>query len=506
MDFLNHFSLAFQVALEPINLLLCLIGVFLGTLVGVLPGLGPTATISLLLPITFKMGPVPAIILLAGISYGAFYGGSTTSILINIPGEAASVVTCIDGYQMARKGRAGPALGIAAMGSFIGGTFAIFLLMLLAPPIASAALQFGPPEFVALAFLGLTLVTYLSTGSMVKSLMMACVGLLLGYIGADIVTGRERFTMGITKLIGGLDLVPVVMGLFGISEVLLNIEKSSISREVFQTELKQLLPSRKDWKLSAGPIARGSILGFFLGVIPGGGALIASFASYAMEKRIAKDPHLFGKGDIRGVAGPETANNAGAGGAFIPLLTIGIPCNVLMAVLLGGFMIHGVIPGPRLMEDHPQLFWGVLGSMYVGNLMLLILNLPLIGLWVKILKVPYSLLFPLIFLFCLIGAYTLGNNMQDVYLMILFGFIGYLMKKFQYEPAPLVLALVLGPTLESGFRQSLILSNGSFGIFFSRPISAVLVFVALFLLFSPVIFRWFGKRRIGLMVRGKEEL
>ena len=506
MDFLSHFSLAFQVALEPINLLLCLIGVFLGTLVGVLPGLGPTATISLLLPITFKMGPVPAIILLAGISYGAFYGGSTTSILINIPGEAASVVTCIDGYQMARKGRAGPALGIAAMGSFIGGTFAIFLLMLLAPPIASAALQFGPPEFVALAFLGLTLVTYLSTGSMVKSLMMACVGLLLGYIGADIVTGRERFTMGMTKLIGGLDLVPVVMGLFGISEVLLNIEKSTVSREVFQTKIKQLLPTRKDWKISAGPIARGSILGFFLGVIPGGGALIASFASYAMEKRIAKDPHSFGRGDIRGVAGPETANNAGAGGAFIPLLTIGIPCNVLMAVLLGGFMIHGVIPGPRLMEDHPQLFWGVLGSMYVGNLMLLILNLPLIGLWVKILKVPYSLLFPLIFLFCLVGAYTLGNNTQDVYLMILFGVVGYLMKKFQYEPAPLVLALVLGPTLESGFRQSLILSNGSFLIFFSRPISAVLVSAALFLLLSPVILRWFGRRRIGLMVQGKEEL
>ncbi len=506
MDFLSHFSLAFQVALEPINLLLCLIGVFLGTLVGVLPGLGPTATISLLLPITFKMGPVPAIILLAGISYGAFYGGSTTSILINIPGEAASVVTCIDGYQMARKGRAGPALGIAAMGSFIGGTFAIFLLMLLAPPIAGAALQFGPPEFVALAFLGLTLVTYLSTGSMVKSLMMACVGLLLGYIGADIVTGRERFTMGVTKLIGGLDLVPVVMGLFGISEVLLNIEKSTVSREVFQTKIKQLLPTRKDWKISAGPIARGSILGFFLGVIPGGGALIASFASYAMEKRIAKDPHSFGRGDIRGVAGPETANNAGAGGAFIPLLTIGIPCNVLMAVLLGGFMIHGVIPGPRLMEDHPQLFWGVLGSMYVGNLMLLILNLPLIGLWVKILKVPYSLLFPLIFLFCLVGAYTLGNNTQDVYLMILFGVVGYLMKKFQYEPAPLVLALVLGPTLESGFRQSLILSNGSFLIFFSRPISAVLVSAALFLLLSPVILRWFGRRRIGLMVQGKEEL
>jgi putative tricarboxylic transport membrane protein len=505
MDFLNHLLLAFQVALEPMNLLLCLIGVFIGTLVGVLPGLGPTATISLLLPITFKMGPVPAIILLAGISYGAFYGGSTTSILINIPGEAASVVTCIDGYQMARKGRAGPALGIAAMGSFIGGTFAIVLLMLLAPPIANAALNFGPPEFVALAFLGLTLVTYLSGGSMVKSLMMAAVGLLLGYIGADIVTGKERFTLGITKLIGGVDLVPVVMGLFGISEVLLNLEKSSATREIFQPNIKQILPSRKDWRVSAGAIARGSILGFFLGVIPGGGALIASFASYAIEKKVAKDPSLFGKGDIRGVAGPETANNAGAGGAFIPLLTIGIPCNVLMAVLLGGFMVHGVIPGPRLMEDNPQLFWGVVGSMYIGNAMLLILNLPLIGLWIKILKVPYSLLFPLIFLFCLIGAYTLGNNTQDVFLMTLFGVVGYLLKKFQYEPAPLILALVLGPTLESGFRQSLILSNGSFLIFLTRPIAAVLVIVAFFLLISPLVLKGLGKKRAGLMVEGKED-
>lgn len=325
MDFLSHFYLAFQVALEPINLLLCLIGVFLGTLVGVLPGLGPTATISLLLPITFKMGPVPAIILLAGISYGAFYGGSTTSILINIPGEAASVVTCIDGYQMARKGRAGPALGIAAMGSFIGGTFAIFLLMLLAPPIASAALQFGPPEFVALAFLGLTLVTYLSTGSMVKSLMMACVGLLLGYIGADIVTGRERFTMGMTKLIGGLDLVPVVMGLFGISEVLLNIEKSTVSREVFETKIKQLLPSRKDWRISAGPIARESILGFFLGVIPGGGALIASFASYAWKSGLPKTPIRSGGETSAASPGRKRRTMQGRGGPLSPCSRSGFP-------------------------------------------------------------------------------------------------------------------------------------------------------------------------------------
>lgn len=505
MDLVHHFSMAFQVALEPLNLLLCFIGVFVGTLVGVLPGLGPTATISLLLPVTFKLTTVQAIIMLAGIAYGAFYGGSTTSILINIPGEAASVVTCIDGYQMARRGRAGPALGISAFGSFIGGTFALVLLAVLAPPIASAALNFGPPEFFALAFLGLTLVTYLSSGSMVRALMMAFVGLLMGYIGADIVTGNERFTFGMTKLIGGLDIVPVVMGLFGISEVLLNIEKSSETREVFQTQIKELLPTRDDWKKSSGAITRGSVLGFFLGVIPGGGALIASFASYALEKRIARDPENFGKGDIRGVAGPETANNAGAGGAFIPLLTIGIPCNVVMAVLMGAFMVHGVIPGPRLMEEHPQLFWGVLGSMYIGNVLLLVLNLPLIGLWVKILKIPYSLLFPLIFLFCLIGAYTLGNNTQDVYLMIIFGVAGYLMKKNGYEPAPLILALVLGPTLENGFRQSLILANGNPVIFISRPISAVFIFVALFLLLSPPILKRFGKKRPGLLVEGKED-
>ncbi|HSR10166.1 MAG TPA: tripartite tricarboxylate transporter permease [Thermodesulfobacteriota bacterium] len=505
MDLLQHLGLAFQVAFEPLNLFLCLLGVFVGTMVGVLPGLGPTATISLLLPVTFKLGPVQAIIMLAGIAYGAFYGGSTTSILINIPGEAASVVTCIDGYQMARRGRAGPALGIAAFGSFIGGTFALVMLAVLAPPIASAALNFGPPEFFALALLGLTLVTYLSSGSMIRSLMMAAVGLLLGYIGADIVTGNERFTFGFTKLIGGIDIVPSVMGLFGISEVLLNIERSSGTREVFQTQIKELLPTRRDWGKSIGAISRGSVLGFFLGVIPGGGALIASFASYALEKKIARDPENFGKGDIRGVAGPETANNAGAGGAFIPLLTIGIPCNVVMAVLMGAFMIHGVIPGPRLMEEHPSLFWGVLGSMYIGNVLLLVLNLPLIGLWVKILKIPYALLFPLIFLFCLIGSYTLGNNTQDIYLMIIFGVAGYLMKKYRYEPAPLILALVLGPTFENGFRQSLILANGNPLIFLTRPLSAVFVIASLLLLLSPVLLSLAGRKRPGLLVSGKED-
>lgn len=498
MEILNHFYLAFSVALEPLNIFLCFLGCLIGTFVGVLPGLGPAASISILLPITFKLPPVSAIITLAGIYYGAMYGGSTTSILINVPGEAASVVTCLDGYQMARRGRAGPALGIAAFGSFIAGTFATLAIMIVAPPLASVALKFGPPEFVGLVFMGLTMVTYLSSGSMVKALMMAGVGLLISFIGIDIVTGRERLTLGIATIAGGFDIVPIVMGLFGISEVLLNLERSGAVREVFQTKIEHLLPNRQDWKESSGPILRGSLLGFFLGLIPGGGGLIASFISYAVEKRVAKNPENFGKGDIRGVAGPETANNAGAQGAFIPMLTMGIPCNVVIAILLGALMIHGVSPGPRLLIDHPKIFWGVVGSMYIGNAMLLVLNLPLIGMWVKLLKVPYAYLFPFIFLFCLIGAYTVGNNIMDVYIMILFGILGYLMKKYDYEPAPLVLAFVLGPMFENAFRQSLIISGGSPVIFFTRPIAAVFVLVSFALLASPLILRLLGRQRPGV--------
>jgi putative tricarboxylic transport membrane protein len=472
-----------------------------GTFVGVLPGLGPAASISLLLPITFKLPPESAIIMLGGLYYGTMYGGSTTSILINVPGEAASVVTCLDGYRMALKGRAGPALGIAAFGSFIAGTFGTLMIMVLAPPLAGFALKFGPPEFVGLVFLGLTMVTYLSSGSMAKALMMAIVGLLISYIGTDIVTGRERFTLGIATIAGGFDIVPIAMGLFGISEVLLNLERSETTRDVFQTKLSNLFPSKKDWKDSSGPIARGSIFGFLLGLIPGGGGLIASFISYAMEKKISKHPETFGTGEIRGVAGPESANNAGAQGAFIPMLTIGIPCNVVLAILMGALMIHGVTPGPRLLEEHPRIFWGVVGSMYVGNSMLLLLNLPLIGMWVRLLKIPYSILFPFIFLFCLIGAYTVGNNVQDIYIMILFGILGYLMKKYDYEPAPLVLAFVLGPMFENAFRQSLIISGGSPIIFFTRPIAAVFVVIALALLISPLVLRIVGKQRPGLILK-----
>ena len=498
MEFVNHCYLAFSVALEPMNIFLCFLGCLIGTFVGVLPGLGPAASISLLLPITFKLSPVSAIIMLGGIYYGTMYGGSTTSILINVPGEAASVVTCLDGYQMARKGRAGPALGIAAFGSFIAGTFGTVMIMVLAPPLASFALKFGPPEFVGLIFMGLTMVTYLSSGSMIKALMMAGVGLLISFIGIDIVTGRERFTLGIATIAGGFDIVPIVMGLFGISEVLLNLERSAGTRDVFQTKLDHLLPDKKDWRDSSGAILRGSLLGFFLGLIPGGGGLIASFISYAVEKKVAKNPENFGKGDIRGVAGPETANNAGAQGAFIPMLTMGVPCNVVIAILIGALMIHGVTPGPRLLIDHPKIFWGVIGSMYVGNAMLLLLNLPLIGIWVRLLKVPYSYLFPFIFLFCLIGAYTVGNNIMDVYIMILFGILGYVMKKYEYEPAPLVLAFVLGPMFENALRQSLIISGGSPWIFFTHPISAVFVIVSISLLVSPLLLMFWGRQRPGV--------
>jgi putative tricarboxylic transport membrane protein len=504
MDFIDHLFLAFRLSLEPYNLLVCFLGVLLGTLVGVLPGLGPTAAISLLLPITFTMTPLQSIIMLAGIYYGAQYGGSTTSILVNIPGEATSVVTCLDGYQMARKGRAGVALGISAFGSFIGGTFTVVMIMLLAPPLAAFALKFGPPENASIMFFGLTMVTYLSSGSMVKSLMMAAFGLLLGCIGTDLITGRERYTLGIIDLEDGVGLVPVVMGLFGISEVLWNIEDLSRKQEVFKTDMRGLLPNKQDWKDSAGPITRGSITGFFVGLLPGGGALIASLLSYAMEKKISKHPERFGTGDIRGIAGPETANNAGAGGAFIPLLSLGIPCNVVLAILMGAFMIHKITPGPLLLKEHPNLFWGVVGSMYIGNAMLLILNLPLIGLWVKILKIRYAILFPMIFLFCLIGSYSLNNSLFDILTMIIFGIIGFLMKKFRYDAAPLVMAFVLGPMLEENVRQALLISKGNPAIFFQRPISSIFVIVSLILLISPELLKLLKKKRPGPFVQETE--
>lgn len=493
MDTFSQLLLGFSVALQPINLFYCFMGCLIGTLVGVLPGLGPTAAMSLLLPATLHITPVAAIIMLAGIYYGAMYGGSTTSILVNIPGEAASAVTCLDGYQMARQGRAGPALGISAFGSFIAGTIGIVGLTLVAVPLADLALRFGPPEYFALMCLGMVILTFLSSTSMIRALMMACIGILIGTVGTDTVSGTARFSFGIIELMDGVGLVPVVMGLFGISEMLLNIE-TKIDREVFKTRVKGLFPTVRDWIQSAGAIIRGTVIGFFLGILPGGGAVLSSFVAYAVEKKVSKTPEKFGTGLIEGVAAPESANNSAAQGAFIPLLTLGIPSNVVMAMLLGALIIHGVTPGPLLLTNHPKIFWGVVGSMYIGNVMLLILNLPLIGLWVQLLKVPYAILMPLIIVFCIIGSYTIANSIMDVFFMLIFGVVGYLMKKLRYEAPPLILAYVLGPMLEYSLKQSLMISKGSFKIFFSRPISGTCLVIALILVVLPIIPRLRKKR------------
>ncbi|MGZ3495065.1 MAG: tripartite tricarboxylate transporter permease [Thermodesulfobacteriota bacterium] len=493
MDTFSQLLLGFSVALQPINLFYCFLGCLIGTLVGVLPGLGPTAAMSLLLPATLHITPVAAIIMLAGIYYGAMYGGSTTSILVNIPGEAASAVTCLDGYQMARQGKAGRALGISAFGSFIAGTIGIFGMTLMAVPLANLALRFGPPEYFALMCLGMVVLTFLSSTSMVKALMMACFGILIGTVGTDTVSGTARFSFGIIELMDGVGLVPVVMGLFGISEMLLNIE-TKIDRDIFKTRVKGLFPTVADWIQSAGAIIRGTVIGFFLGILPGGGAVLSSFVAYAVEKKVSKTPEKFGTGLIEGVAAPESANNSAAQGAFIPLLTLGIPSNVVMAMLLGALIIHGVTPGPLLLTNHPQVFWGVVGSMYIGNVMLLVLNLPLIGIWVQLLKVPYAILMPLIIVFCIIGSYTIANSIMDVLFMLIFGVVGYLMKKLKYEAPPLILAFVLGPMLEYSLKQSLMVSKGSFKIFFSRPISATCLIIALVLVVLPIIPRLRKKR------------
>jgi putative tricarboxylic transport membrane protein len=492
-ELFQNLYFGFNVAFIPINLFFCFVGVFLGTLVGVLPGLGPAATIALLLPITFSMRPESALIMIAGIYYGAQYGGSTTSILVNIPGEASSVVTCLDGYQMARQGRGGPALGISAFGSFIGGTLSVIGLMVLGPLLARFALQFGPPEYFALMLLGIVILTFLSKGSMVKSFISAVIGLFVGTIGIDTIYGAQRFTYGTLTLMDGVGLVPVAMGLFGITEVFVNLEQKEV-RDIFKTKIKGLLPTRKDWRESINPIIRGSFLGFFLGILPGGGAIMASFTSYAVEKRISPHPESFGKGAIAGVAGPETANNAATGGAMIPLLSLGIPSNIIMALLIGAMMIHGIKPSCFLVNEHPQVFWGVITSMYVGNVMLLILNLPMIPLWVKLLKIPYGILFPLILLFYLIGVYTLNNNSYEVLIMLIFGAVGYLMRKAGFEPAPLLFAMVIGPIMETALRQSLLHSRGRFNIFFTHPISAVLIGAAILLLLSP-LFPRVGRER-----------
>jgi putative tricarboxylic transport membrane protein len=502
MEVFQNMATGFTIAITPMNLVLCLVGCFVGTLIGVLPGIGPAATIALLLPVTFKLPPATAIIMLSGIFYGAMYGGSTTAILVNIPGEAASAITCLDGYQMARQGRAGPALGIAAFGSFIAGTFGVFLLMLIAPPVADMALKFGPPEIFAVMVLGLTILSYLSSGSLIKAFIIALIGLFIGMIGIDI-AGIYRFTFGIPDFFDGIGLVPVLMGLFGVAEVLLNLEQT-VTRHVFETRLKGLLPDREDWKRSAMPILRGSFIGFVMGVIPGPSNTISSFVSYAMEKRLSKTPDRFGKGAIEGVAGPESANNSACAGNFIPVLTLGIPTSAVMAVIVGAFIIHGVTPGPLLIKNNPDIFWGTIASMYIGNFMLLILNLPLIGIWVRVLKVPYGILFPLILLFCFVGAYANNNSLAELNVMIFFGLVGYLMKKTGFEPAPLVMAYILCPFLEEAFRQSLIKSHGEFSIFIKRPISAAILATAAGIIVLNV-FSGVKQRRKSLLEKIKEE-
>jgi putative tricarboxylic transport membrane protein len=470
-----------QVAFQPMNLLFCFLGVFMGTLVGVLPGLGPTAAISLLLPVSFHLSPVSSIIMLAGIYYGAMYGGSTTSILVNMPGEAASVITCLDGHQMAKKGRAGAALGIAAFGSFIAGTIGAVGIMLVAPPMAKFALAFGPAEYFSLLLMGIVIIVYMSSGSILKDLLSAMFGLLLGTIGMDSISGTQRLTFGILELTDGIGFIPAVMGLFGVSEIFINVERAVVTTLVTE-KVKNLLPDRQDWKESFWPIIRGTVLGFFMGVLPGPAPVISTYSSYALEKKISKTPEKFGTGHIVGVAGPEAANNAASSGAMIPLFTLGIPANSVIAVLLGAFMIHGLQPGPMFISKYPDVFWATIVSMYIGNAMLLVLNLPLIPLWVKVLKVPYTILFPLILVFCLIGVYSLNFSQVEITLMIAFGILGYLMRKYKFEMPPLILALVLGPMMESSLRLSLLMSQGDPTTFLRRPLSALFMVVSTLLI------------------------
>ncbi len=496
MHVLANVGMGFSIALHPMNLVFCFIGVLFGTLVGVLPGLGSIAAMALLMPMTFKLQPVTGIIMLAGIFYGSMYGGSTTSILVSIPGEVASIITCLDGHQMARQGRAGPALGIVAFGSFIAGTIGVIGLMLFAPVLGQAALSFGPPEFFALTFMALAFVTYLSRGSILKGLIMAILGLFAGCIGMDPVSGVTRFSYGSLTLMDGLGMVVVSMGLFGVAEILTNVGQP-FATTIYEKRIKGLLPNLKDWKASFWPIIRGTVIGFFVGLLPGPSVTISTFASYATEKKLSRYPEKFGTGVIEGVAGPESANNAAASSAFIPLLSLGLPANITMALFMGALMVHGIAPGPLFISNYPDLFWGVIASMYVGNVMLLVLNLPLIGMWVSVLRIPYVFLYPIILLLCVIGVYSLNANVVEIFIMLIFGVLGLFMRMAGFEAVPFLLALVLGPIMEKSLRQSLLISHGSFAIFFTRPISAVLMSAGIISLISPLIF--FKKKKGGIM-------
>lgn len=485
MDFISSTLLGLKVASDPLNLFYCFIGTILGTLIGVLPGIGPAATIALLLPITFKMSTVQAIIMLSGIYYGAMYGGSTTSILVNIPGEASCVTTCFDGHAMAKKGKAGIALGISAFGSFIGGTFGVIALQLLGAPLAAIALKFGPPEYCGLLLLGMLLVINLSSKSILNGLIMATFGVLLATIGIDVITADKRFTFNLNEISDGIEVVSMVMGLFGISEVLLNLEKEFNVQVMYRTKFKELFPSMAEWAAAKWAIVRGTVIGFVLGILPGGGAMLSNFVAYAIEKKVSKHPENFGTGVIEGVAAPETANNAASTASFIPLLVLGIPPNIVLALLIGTFMIHGLQPGPLLLVEHPDIFYGTVMSMYIGNIMCLVFNLPMIPIWVLLLRMPYKIMFPLIVLFCTVGAYSVNSSFFDVWVMLIFGIAGYILRKLDFELGPLVLAFIISRMLETSLRQSLSMSGGDFSIFFTRPIAAgTLICAILFCIFS----------------------
>jgi putative tricarboxylic transport membrane protein len=491
MELLDNIALGFSVALSLKTLGLCFMGCLIGTLVGVLPGVGPVATIAMLLPITFSLDPIGALIMLAGIYYGAQYGGSTTAILVNIPGEATSVVTTLDGHQMARQGRAGIALGVAAIGSFFAGTVGTIIVAALAVPLTKFALLFRPADYFALMVFGLMVAVVLARGSVPKAIAMILVGVLLSTVGLDLETGEERLTFGWMDIADGIEVAVIGMGLFGFAEVLRNLEAPE-ARSVVQNNIGRVRPSLADLRQSFNPILRGTGLGAILGLLPGNGAVLAPFASYALEKKIAADPSRFGKGAIEGVAGPEAANNAGAQTSFIPMLTLGIPPNAVMALMIGAMTIQNIVPGPEVLTKQPRLFWGMIASMWLGNLMLLIINLPLIGVWVRLLKVPYRLLFPAILLFCCIGIYSVNNNPLDVYLTAAFGLLGYVLIKFDFEPAPLLLGFVLGRLMEEKLRQSLAISRGSFETFVQHPMAAVLLVLTLVLaviVFLPSIRR-----------------
>ncbi len=486
MELLSHLALGFETALSPINLFYCFAGVLIGTLIGVLPGLGPAPTVAMLLPLSFGLPPVSGFIMLSGIFYGAQYGGSTTAILINTPGESSSVVTALDGYQMAKKGRAGEALAMAAMGSFIAGTIATVIIALLAPPLAKAALLFGPAEYFSLMVLGLIAAIALANGSVVKAVAMAVFGLLLGLVGTDVTSGVQRYTFGALNLFDGIAIVALAMGLFSVAEVLRNLEDRS-EEPATVAQISGLAAGLSRLREALGSILRGTAIGSILGILPGGGATLSSFASYAIEKKLSKEPEKFGTGVLQGLAGPESANNAGAQTSFIPMLTLGLPSNPVMALMIGALMIHGIQPGPNVISEQPALFWGLIASMWIGNAMLVVLNLPLVGLWVKLLTFPYHLLFPAIVVITCIGVFSFNNSMFDVWMLLLFSFIGYILVKLRCEPAPMLLGFILGPMMEEHLRRALLLSRGNVAVFVERPISAVMLGVAALLILAPAL-------------------